>query len=212
MILGKRNTGKHKKKEVNMKQKSVWTVGLFLGLLTALSVTGMAQWRRPGTWPDPGLNLTDEQLAKIQEVRLAFVERIAPLRMQWQKELVNLDSLTMKGAGQTELEAANEALDKIEAELEKAYQDHRDEVRNLLNDEQRALFDRYGGLGLGLGWGANARWGMRPGWGRGFGPGWGPGLRQGYRFGWGPGMGLGFRGPWGRGPGRGYFCPWFRWR
>ena len=183
-----------------MKRRSVWTVWLFLGVFMAVSVSGLAQWRRPGPWTDRGLNLTDEQLARIQEVRLAFQERIMPLRMEWQKAQLNLDSLAMKGTGQKELEAAHKALDGVEAELEKAYQDHWSEVRNLLNEEQRVLFDRYGGLGMGLGWGANSRWGIGRGMGRGFGADWGLRMERGFRSGWG------------RGLGRGYFCPWFHWR
>lgn len=186
--------------EVIVKQRNIGIVWLFLGIFMAVSVSGLAQWRRAGTWAYGDLNLSDEQLARIQEVRLTFQERIMPLRLQWQKAQLDLDTLTMKGAGQKELEAPYKVLDRVEIELDKAYQAHWNEVRNLLNEEQGILFDRYGGLGMGLGRG------------RGFGPGYGLGMRQGYRPGWGPGMGLRFGGGWGRGLGRGYFCPWFRWR
>jgi len=183
-----------------MKLRSARIVWLLLGLFTAITISGLAQWRRAGTWAYRDLNFTDEQLAKIQEVRLAFQEKIMPLRMQWQNAQLNLDSLTLKGAGQKDLDSALEALDRVEVEFEKAYQGHRSEVRNLLDEEQRILFDRFGGLGmgLGLGRGTNPRWGMGSGMGRGYGSGWG--------------MGRGFRSGWGRGLGRGYFCPWFRWR
>jgi hypothetical protein len=197
-----------------MKKRNIRSVWLFLVLFTVTSLAGLAQWRRPGTWGYSGLNLTDEQLAKIQELRLNFRERLLPLRMEWQKAQLNLERLFSQGAEEKPMDAAVAALDKIEGEMEKAYQDHRSEVRNLLDEEQQAFFDRFGGLGLGLGWGegANPRWGMRPGFGRGFGPGWG--LGRGLRSGWAPGMGPGFGGSWGRGlgRGRGYFCPWFRWR
>jgi hypothetical protein len=197
-----------------MKLRNAHNVWLFLGLFTAIAISGLAQWRRPGAWANPGLNLTDEQLAKIQNVRLAFQERIMPFRLQWEKAQLNLDSMTLKGAAQKDIDSAYEALDRIEVEFEKAYQDHWNEVRNLLDEEQRILFDRFGGLGMGPGWvrGLNPRRGMGPGMGRGFGPAWGPGMRRGFRSGWGPGMGPGFGRSWGRGLGRGYFCPWFRWR
>jgi len=206
-------TKKHKK-EVILKKRIAWTTWLFLWIFTAVSISGLAQWRRSGPWTTQGLDLTDDQWTKIQDIRLAFQEKIMPLRLKWQKAQVNLDSQEMKGADEKQLEAACQARDGLEIELEKAYQDHWNEIRNVLNEEQRVIFDRYGGLGMGLGWGRgmNPGWGMRPGRGRGFGPGFGPGMRQGYRYGWGRGTGPGFGSGWGRGLGRGYFCPWFRWR
>jgi hypothetical protein len=214
IYIGKTNPGKKTiekhKKEVNLKKRSIWTVALFLGVFLAASVSGSAQWRRFGPLSDRGLGLTDEQLAKIQDIRLAFQEKIGPLRLEWQKAQVKLDSLEMKGAGQKELDSAYEELDRMEADLKKAYQDHRSDVHHLLTEEQRAVFDRFGGFGMGRG--MNPMWGMRPGLGRGLGPGRGMGIRLGYGFGWDLGMGRGFGRSWGRGPGRGYFCPWFRWR
>ena len=196
-----------------MSLKIIRTVWLFLGLFAALAVFGQAQWRRPGSWGYAGLNLTDEQLAKIEQLRLDFQESLIPLRMEWEKAQLNADRLFSQGVDQKQTDAALAKLDEIERNLEKAYQDHRNDVRNLLNEEQRVAFDRYGGLGLGLGWdrGTSPRWGMRPGWGRGSGPGRGLGMR-GYRPGWGPGRGTGYGRGRGPGMGRGYFCPWYRWR
>jgi hypothetical protein len=198
-------------KEVIMKQRNIRSVWLFLGLFTATSVLGLAQWRRPGTWGYPGLNLSDEQLAKIQDLRLAFQEKIMPLRLEWEKARLNAERLLSQAADQEKIDAAWETLDGIDLKLEDAYEKHWTEVRGLLDEEQKAYFDRFGGLGLGHGWGrgVNPRLGLRPGFGRGFGPGWG--MRRGFRSGWAPGMGPGFDG-WRRGLGRGYFCPWFRWR
>lgn len=196
-----------------MKSRDIRIVWLFLGLFTVATASGLAQWRRPGSWDYPGLNLTDEQLVKIQELRLNFQESLIPLRMEWEKAQLKADRLSNQGADQKQIDTALAELDRIEMNLEKAYRGHWNEVRGLLDEGQRVAFDRYGGLGLGLGWGrgANPRWGMRLGWGRGFGPGRGMGLR-GYRPGWGPGMGPMYGRGWGRGLGRGYFCPWYRWR
>jgi len=118
----------------------------------------------------------------------------------------------LKRADPKEIEAATKALDGVEIKLDKAYLDHRNEVRVLLNEEQKILFDRYGGLGMGLDLGENPRWGMRQGRARGFGPDRDLGVRQGYRLGRDLGVSRGFGGGWGRGLGRGFFCPWFRWR
>ncbi|NOR11909.1 MAG: hypothetical protein GQ545_01515 [Candidatus Aminicenantes bacterium] len=53
-------------------------------------------------------------------------------------------------------------------------------IRNLLTDEQKMLFDQEGGFGMGLGMD----------YGRGYGQYYGMG------YGRGPGMGRGFRCPW----------------
>jgi len=182
--------------------KSRQAVSLFLGLIFAIAAAGEAQIRRPGAWDYSELGLTDEQLDRIQEIRLAFQEEILPLRMKWQKVQLSLDTLMAKGADQSRLDAQIETLNEVDMELEKKYLGHRTQIRNLLTEQQRVIFDRFGGLGLGQGWdlALRPRWGMRPGAGRGFGPAWGFGTGRGFRS--GPG----------RGTGRGYFCPWFRWR
>jgi hypothetical protein len=194
--------------------KSPQLILLSLGLILVIAATGEAQTRRPIEWSYPDLALTDEQLAKIQETRIAFQQEILPLRMNWQKIQLSLDTLTRKGADQSQIDAQIKALNEVEMELEKKYLDHRAQIRELLTEDQRVIFDRFGGLGLGQGWGwgTNPRRGMRFGMGRGLSPSWGPGMGRGFRSAWGPGMNLGFGRGWGRGMGRGYFCPWFRWR
>jgi len=186
-----------------MKQNRAAFACLVALALAAVPVSGTAQWRNPGRWAAPVIDLSDEQTAKIEEIRLAFQEKLLPLRTQWQKAGLRLDSLAARGAGQKDLDAAWEEMEKAEAELEKAYQAHRNEIRGLLSEDQKALFDRAGGLGLGLGWdtGMTPRWGMRMGGGRGYGVAWGAG----------PGWGLGF-GRGRGGMGRGYYCPWLYWR
>ena len=182
-----------------MKRRCFGTLWLFLGLLTVVTVPCLAQWPRAGAWTDFGADLTEAQLAKIQELRLAFREQLLPLEMRWEKAALLLDALTMKGGPQKEIDGAQSVLDGVDREIEKAYQAHKDEVRKLLNEEQKILFDRYGGLGIGPRAG-----GMNPGWRMRFRPGGGFGPSRG----WGRGRGASF----GRGVGlrRGYFCPWFR--
>lgn len=195
-----------------MKKRRFGTLWLFLGMLTAVSVPGLAQWPRARAWSDLGLDLTEEQLSKIQDLRLSFREQLLPLEMRWEKAALALDALTIKGAPQKEIEGASGVIEGVDREIEKAYQVHRNEVRNVLNEERKLLFDRHGGLGIGPGAGGmNPRWGMRFGPGGGFGPGPGWGRGRGARSGWGRGPGYGYGGR-GTGPGRGYFCPWFRWR
>ncbi|MBN2198228.1 MAG: hypothetical protein JW747_00090 [Candidatus Aminicenantes bacterium] len=180
---------------------------MFAAIFAAVAVSGLAQWRRPGAWGYSGLNLTDEQMNKIQEARLSFQKILMPLQLEWEKAQFNADNLYAQRADQKQIDAALQKINELEMEIEKAFRAHRDQVRNLLDEKQRAVFDRYGGLGLGPVWGDPAGWGMRPGWGRGAGPAWGTEFR-GSSPGWGYGYGRG----WGRGMGRGYYCPWNRWR
>jgi Spy/CpxP family protein refolding chaperone len=185
-----------------MMPKGTRSVFLSLGLVFALAAAGQAQFRRLGAWSYPDIGLTDEQLDKVQEIRLAFQEEMLPLRMKWQKIQLSLDTLMRKDADQSRIDEQTKMLNEVDMEIEKKYLDHRTQIRDLLTEEQRVIFDRFGGLGLGRGWdwGPRPGWGMRPGLGRGFGPAWGSGMGRGFRSGWGGGLG------------RGYFCPWFRWR
>jgi Spy/CpxP family protein refolding chaperone len=206
------------------------TLSVFL-FVSALS--GSAQQNRQ-TVVDPyydyGLNLTSEQLTRIQELRLEFQKDILSSRMQLQTHYVELRTMYMNETDQAKIEAKIDQIDKSELELEKKWMDHQAQIRNLLTDEQKVIFDRWGGLGLGwgmmggrglgrgLGMGPGMGWGR--GWGRGFGPGWSRGWgrswARGWNQGWGRGMGRGFFSGWGRGwsrgpgMGRGFWCPWFR--
>jgi len=44
-------------------------------------------------------------------------------------------------------------LDQMELELDKQFETHQQQISTLLTDEQRVLFDRFGGLGMGPGFG-----------------------------------------------------------
>jgi len=183
-----------------MKHAFIRMTSLFLGCLALLSVSGLAQRRQPGAWADPGFNLKDEQLAKLQEVRPAFQEKLMPLQLKWRRAQMKRSDLMLRGSAEKGIDSATAELNKIDAEIEKAYQAHWNDVRSLLDEKQRILFDRFGGLGLGFGWGRS----MTPRWGMEYGPASGPGMSRGF----GPGRGAG----WGRGTGRGYCCSWIRWR
>jgi hypothetical protein len=92
-------------------------------------------------------------------------------------------------------------MEKLNLELEQKYLAHRDQIREILTDEQKVMFDRWGGLGLGFG---------RMG-GMGLGLGYGPGVGRGFNRGWGRGFesGRGWRRSPGMGMRMGFRCPWF---
>jgi Spy/CpxP family protein refolding chaperone len=166
-------------------------------LISALPSQAQRYWRQ-GARPGYGLDLTEEQLAKIQDMRLEFQKECLPLRTKLQTLYLEMRSLSFKDAEQAKMDAKAEQIDKLEMELEEMYKAHQNQICDLLTDKQKAVFDRWGGLGLGMGPGM--------GFGRGYGRGWSKGPGQG----WNRGMG----GAWTRGPGmgRGYWCPWFQQR
>lgn len=188
-------------------------IGLSAVVFLAAMLAPPAVAQAPRSWLGyaGAIDLTDEQLDRIEKIRLAFEDVILPLEMKWRKLDLELGSLSRRGLG---LEAKLKELDALEVEMDKKWEEHRTEVRSVLTDDQKALFDRYGGLGLGLGWGPGAGYGAAPRWGMGTGPargmgyGLAPGAGRGYgAYGRYPRFGRG----WGAGMGRGYYCPWRRW-
>jgi len=186
----------------------VWlSAFLFLAIVSVPSAD--AQVRRPWRANAGAVDLTDEQLDRIEEIRLDFQNEILPLETKWRKLDLELEAMSRKGQS---LDAKLKELDSLELEMDKMWEQHQDKVRSVLTDDQKGLFDRFGGLGQGWGpgggGGMNPHWGMRTGAGRGTGYGWAPGTGRGYggygryaRYGRGYGAGMG----------RGLYCPWRRW-
>jgi hypothetical protein len=138
-------------------------------------------------WQDEAysiLDLTEEQFAAIQEQRLAFQKEILSLQTKLQTGYMELDNLYLQNSEQDKIDAQAAELDRMELELDERFEAHQQQIRGLLTDEQKVLFDRFGGLGMG------------PDFGMGYGVGLGRGYGAGYGRGGGRGMG---RGAWGRG-------------
>ena len=193
-------------KEKEMKKSQIYvSFALMFFLITALS--GWAQEDiESEMMPYYGLNLTQDQINKILGMRLDFQKEILELRTQLQGRYLELNNLYYKGESQEKIDNIIAQIEKMSLELEQKYFDHRNQIRKVLTDEQKLMFDRWGGLGLGAGvmGGMGLGLGYGPGFGRGFNRGWGRG------FGYGPGWGRGWR----RGPGMGmgFNCPWFNQR
>ena len=170
-------------------KKGIIIFGVLAAFMLISALPGQAQqyWRQ-GMWPDPGMNLTSEQIAKIQELTMEFQKDILPMETQLQTLYMELESLSYGNTGQTKFNEVTDKIDALEIVLEKKYMAHENQIRALLTEEQRAFFDRWGGLGLGSGQTS----------GLGLGMGLGMGLGRGYA-GYGRGLGRGF----GRGLGRG---------
>ncbi len=165
---------------------------VFLTFFTfALAVPAAAQVQ---PWPDEAYNvldLSEEQLAIIQEHRLAFQKEILSLRTTLMTEYMELDNLYLQNEEQSNIETKIAELEQMELELDDRFDAHQQQIRGLLTDEQKVLFDRFGGLGMG------------PEYGMGYGMGYGAGPGRGYSVGYGRGYGAGYgRGAWGRGAAR----------
>lgn len=137
---------------------------------------GMGYGNGFGNQAIPGIlnfipGLTEEQKSKIQETEISHRKAMAELRV---KEMSTTDI-----SERTE----------IREEILKKGIAHRDEIRNLLNDEQKEHYDRlWGGNMYGcMGYGRGCRRGRGcrgfGGRGRAPGGGFGPG-GYGYRYGW----------------------------
>jgi len=185
-----------------MTRFSVWMAAV-LFLAAAAVPAAEAQYRRSWGANAGVVDLTDEQFDRIQDLRLAFQDEIRSLETKWSKLDLELDRMSRKGQN---LDAKLKELDSLELEMDKKWEEHQAQVRSLLTDDQKVLFDRFGGLGLGAGWGPGGdigldpRRGLRMGAGRGLGYGRSPGLGRASR-------GYGRY----RGYGRGYYSPWRRW-
>jgi Spy/CpxP family protein refolding chaperone len=204
-------------------KKSI-AIGIFVAFILTLVLPGLAQrnWQ-PRMSPTAGMNLTSEQIAKIQKLTLQFQKDILPMEIQIQTLYMEVGPLPYRDTEQAKFNAAFKKIDTLEMELEKKYMVYENQIRAILTEEQKAFFDQWGGLGYGL-----ERMGLGMGMGMGFGRGYAgygrgyagygrasgnygrgyAGYSRGYGQGWNRGIGRG----WGRGPGmgRGYWCPWFQ--
>jgi hypothetical protein len=157
-------------------------LSILLPILIVLSaVPASAQGRRWQAQPYDVLELTEDQLAAIQEQRLAFQKEILSLRTDLMSGYMELDNLYLQDADQGKIEGKLAELDQMEKELDKRFDTHQQQIRSLLTDEQQVLFDRFGGLGMGPAFGMGYGAGYGRAWGRGAGrAGWGRGAARGY--------------------------------
>lgn len=149
--------------------------GKFAFILVALmlgTTTLFAQgWRNanrtarnyePGTCMNILLDLTEEQQAKMEEMRTTHQESMAELRVKMRSTVDPIEKNEIRG----------EMLKKVKA--------HRDEVRSLLSEDQQKKFDVLQDAGFNRGGGFAYRQRGQRGQGN-FG---GCGNRRGFRGGW----------------------------
>jgi hypothetical protein len=149
---------------------------------------------------NPDLNLSADQAKQIGKIVDQQHLDCIQLRADLEKARLEMDLAVRNDASLASLESKLDEVKKAETKLEKTQLKARVEVRKLLDDSQKVVFDRMQGFDGRPGKGH--RGGKRGGQGRcgngpGFGPGSGPGCGPGQGFGNGP---CGPDGP--NGPGR----------
>lgn len=144
-----------------------------------------------GRGPCVALDLTDEQVQAMTELREQFMAETATLREQLRHVRDEYRVLRRTaGVDPAEIEAKYRELEQIRGALQSLRDEHQAEVRSLLTPEQAARFDEWeggcgrsdaglGGSGRGAGQGMGGRGGFGAGQGRGGCGGNGQGVGQG---------------------------------
>ncbi|MCB0505335.1 MAG: Spy/CpxP family protein refolding chaperone [Cyclobacteriaceae bacterium] len=115
-------------------------------------------------------DLTDAQKDQMKDIHLKTMKQVQPLRNQLMEKRAHLKTLTT--ADKADIKAINGQIDdisKLEVSIEKIQAASHQEVRSLLTDEQRVVFDSHRGGMMGN------RSGFGPKQGRGHGQGAGLG-------------------------------------
>lgn len=144
----------------------VKTGALIFVLLISLSITAQV---RPGFGQANGQvfyrcnnipNLTAEQQTKITALRTAHLKKMQNYRLQMAQKRVELQ--TLRVADKPDMNAINKTIDEISVirtQMMKDREKHRQDVRNLLDQDQKVYFDSFNrgracmGYGMGRGFG-----------------------------------------------------------
>jgi Spy/CpxP family protein refolding chaperone len=103
----------------------------------------------------------------MQKLRTAHMKEVMPLKNQLNELEAHLKTLTTgTNPDMNVIYAEIEKMGKIKTDLQKMKAKHHQDVRKLLTDEQRVMFDMHSGKGFGK-------------HGKGFGQGQGPGMHCG---------------------------------
>lgn len=93
------------------------------------------------------LNLSDEQKEQMKTLRLKQMEQMLPIRNQLQEQRAKLQ--TLRTEKNVDMKAINNLIDDmadLKANQMKDQEAHRQEMRTVLTDEQRILFDSFKGM------------------------------------------------------------------
>jgi len=159
----------------------------------------------PRIYNDPyDLNLTQKQLEKMDKLELDLEKSLSPLFSRLRTNYLKLDELELqRSPDNTKIDKVWEEIYTLEEEIERKEIAHEKNIRGLLTEDQRAVFDSYNGYGIGAGRGyyGPGQGGMGNGNGAGYGSNY-LGRGQGY-YSRGQGVGRLGQGYYGQGRGNG---------
>ncbi|MEE4176915.1 MAG: Spy/CpxP family protein refolding chaperone [Bacteroides sp.] len=131
-----------------MKNKLIFTLGLAILMFSATTVSAQRGRNFDRQRPEPRQaalnidNLTAEQEAKIQSLRTAQLEQRLKFRNQMDELRARKQTLmTEKNPDMNAVNAVIDQMTTLRGEMAKQAVEHRQEIRNLLTDEQRVKFD-----------------------------------------------------------------------
>lgn len=89
-----------------------------------------------------GLNLTEEQQLKINELRTSYLKEMLPYNNEMNEKTARLRTLTTaENINQKEIDKLIDDMSAARAKQMKQKIAHQQEIRSLLTDEQRVIFD-----------------------------------------------------------------------
>ena len=133
--------------------------------------------------PMAGPNLTDEQKAKMDDLRVKHMKEVEPLKAELQKQHSALKlEITADKFNESKVKSIQAEIAKVRNDLAGKMVLHLRAVRDLLTPEQQKKFDARVLSGKGPGAGMQRGMGRGAGMGRGMGMGGGKGME--------PGMGM----------------------
>lgn len=128
---------------------------LLIGLILGVASVSFSQQPLPGArtkkmmehragiagWPHFIPDLTDQQKEQIRKIRLEGLKELLPLKNQLKEKQAQLRTLT---TGQADMPSAYEVAEEIgmiQTDLLKKRLDIRQQIRELLTEDQRVIFD-----------------------------------------------------------------------
>jgi hypothetical protein len=99
-------------------KKNMTTFGIIFAFMLIAASPGQAQqyWQQD-MWSNPGMNLTPEQIQKIQALTLKFRQDILPMENELEGLYMQAESQPYSSTGQQNLDAIYQKIDNLEARL-----------------------------------------------------------------------------------------------